>query len=212
MASLPTKATKIGPGALSWIFINGDGALNDLKIPPAYEYKATIILPKEKAQPYIDELTAFWEEYAGQKPAKSLGFKDELDENKKPTGNVTFTFKTNTAFKQKDGTEKPAIVRVFRGNGQEITDSFHAADKKAGNGSEGVLHGVMAIYDRKTGSGVTLYLSAVQFTKFKPYMGAVDVTPVSDADDGLDGADGLDVAPVAPDMPATTVDEDEIPI
>ena len=196
MASLPTASFKVGPGELNWTFINGDGSLNDLKDPPAYEYKSTVILSKDEAKPYIDAIKNFWDDYGSAKTPKSLGYKEITDENDKPI--VTFTFKTNTTFKQKDGTEKPAIVRVFRGNGQEITDAFHAADKKAANGSEGILHGVMAIYDRKTGAGVTLYLSAVQFTKFKPYQGSVDVTAVGDTDDGLDteGPDGLDVAPV----------------
>ena len=167
---------------------------------PRYEYKATAVLPKEDAQPFIDQLNQFWLEYNGgdEKKAakvKSLGYKEDED------GNITFTFKTNTSFVQKDGSEKPAVVRVFRGNGQEITDSFHAAEKKAANGSEGIVHGVMAIYDRNAAArGVTLYLSAVQFVKFLEYSGSVDVSAVTEEDDGL-GGDGLDVTPVTQDAP-----------
>ena len=204
MAKLPTKAFKVGPSELSWVYVNGDGSLNDMGDAPKYEYKATAILPKDKAQPFIDELNEFWKDYNGGKvvKAKSLGYKEEEDEAGNKTGMITFTFKTNTAFKQKDGSEKPTVVRIFRGNGAEITDAFHAAQKKVGNGSEGVIHGTMAIYDRNAAArGVTLYLSAVQFTKFVEYSGSVDVTPVTEEDDGL-GGEGLDVAPVqAEDTP-----------
>lgn len=199
MAKLPTTGFKIGPAPLSWIFINGDGALNTMGDVPKHEYKATAILPKDQAQPYIDELDAFWLEYNhGKKSkAKSLGYKIEEDDAGNPTGMVTFTFKTNAAFKQKDGSEKPAVVRVFRGNGSEITQSFHSAEKKAANDSEGIIHGTMAIYDRNAAArGITLYLSAVQFTKFVEYTGGVDVEAATEEDDGLSGDDGLNVAPV----------------
>ena len=49
-------------------------------------------------------------------------------------------------------------------------------------------YGTASIYDRnKAARGVTLYLSAVQFTKFIEYQGAVDVSAVPDVeDDGLE--------------------------
>jgi len=204
MAKLPTKNFKVGPAELRWIFINGDGSLNDMGDTPRYEYKATAVLPKDKAQPFIDQLDAFWLEYnSGKKvKAKSLGYKIEEGEEGNPTGMVTFTFKTNTAFEQKDGSKRPTVVRVFRGNGQEITEAFHSAEKKAANGSEGIIHGTMAIYDRNAAArGITLYLSAVQFTKFVEYQGSIQVEQVTDTDDGLDGDDGLDVAPAeTPDI------------
>ena len=201
MAKLPTKPFKVGPAELRWLFLNGEGSLNDMGDTPRYEYKATAVLPKDKAQPFIDQLEAFWLEYnSGKKvKAKSLGYKIEEDEEGNPTGMVTFTFKTNTKFLKSDGSESPAVVRVFRANGQEITKQFHDAEKKAANGSEGIVHGTMAIYDRNAAArGITLYLSAVQFTKFVEYAGAIDVEAVADADDGLDGEDGLDVQPQVP--------------
>ena len=189
MAKLPVKPIKVGPAELSWVYVNGDGSLNDLKEPPAYEYKATALLTPERAKPYIEQIESFWKEYAGTKKAKSYGYKVNEE-----TGLVEFTFKTNTVFKQKDGTEKPVIVRIFRANGQEITNQFHEAQKKVANGSEGVVHGSMAIYDRKTGAGVTLYLTAIQFTKFVEFAGAVDVEALETAeDDGLGTDDGLEV-------------------
>lgn len=199
MAKLPTKGFKVGEAQLNWIFINGDGATNDMGDTPKQEYKATAILPKDKAQPFIDELEAFWLEYNGGKKvkAKSLGYKEQEDEAGNKTGMVTFTFKTNTSFKMKDGTEKPTIVKVFRGNGVEITDAFHAAEKKAGNDSMGIVHGTMAIYDRNAAArGITLYLAAVQFTKFVEYVGSINVEAATEEDDGLGGDDGLDVQPV----------------
>ena len=188
LAKLPTKPFKVGPGELSWVYLNGDGSLNELKVPPAYEYKATVLMTAERAKPYIKEIQDFWKAYSPTKKAKSLGYK--LNEE---TGMYEFTFKTNTSFKQKDGTERPVVVRVFRANGSEITKPFHEKQLKAANGSEGIVHGTMAIYDRPSGGGVTLYLTAVQFTKFIEYTGGVDVEAVEEEDDGLDINDGLDV-------------------
>ena len=198
MAKFPTKAFKVGPGALSWVFVNGDGSLNSMGDTPKYEYKATVILPKEKAQPFMDQLNDFWLEYnSGKKvKAKSLGYKVVEDEEGNETGDVTFTFKTNTAFKTKKGEDVPTVVKIFRGNGADITNVYHDAGKKAGNGSEGIVHGTMAVYDRNAAArGITLYLSAVQFTKFVEYAGSIEVDAVTEEDDGL-GTDGLDVTPV----------------
>jgi len=201
LAKLPTSPLKVGPANLNWVFINGDGSTNDMGDVPKQEYKATAVLPAAKAQPFIDQLDNFWLAYnSGKKvKAKSLGYKIQEDRDTgEPTGNVTFTFKTNTAFVQRDGTAKPTVIKVFRGNGAEITGPFHAGEKKAGNDSEGIIHGTMAIYDRNAAArGITLYLSALQFTKFVEYTGAVDVQAETTEDDGLGGdADGLDVAPV----------------
>jgi hypothetical protein len=48
---------------------------------------------------------------------------------------------------------------------------------------------------------VTLYLTAVQFTKFVEYSGRVDVEAVDDVDDGLDDGMGLDVTPETSEVP-----------
>ncbi len=206
MAKLPTKPFKVGPANLQWTFINGDGSTNDMGDVPKQEYKSTAVLPLAQAQPFIDELDAFWLKYNAGKAvkAKSLGYKYQEDDAGEKTGFVTFTFKTNTAFTQKNGTSKPTIVKVFRGNGAEITGPFHSMEKKASNDSEGIVHGTMAIYDRNAAArGITLYLSAVQFTKFDEYAGKVDVeAQETDEDDGLGegGEDGLDVAPVQPEV------------
>ena len=199
MGKLPSKTFKVGPANLQWTFINGDGATNDMGDEPRQEYKSTAILPKDKAQPYIDQLEEFWLAYNDGKKvkAKSLGYKEQEDEDGNKTGMVTFTFKTNTTFKQKDGSEKPVVVKVFRGNGADITEPFHAAEKKADNDSEGIVHGTMAIYDRNAAArGITLYLSGVQFTKYVPYTGGIEVEAVTEEDDGLDTGDGLDVEAV----------------
>ena len=204
MAKLPTKGFKIGPAQLSWIFINGDGSLNDMGDKPKYEYKATTILPLDKAQPYIDALNDFWADYnSGKKvKAKSLGYKIEENDAGEKTGMVTFTFKTNTTWKNKSGEEHPTVVKVFRGNGADITDAYHSSSKKAGNGSEGIVHGTMAIYDRNAAArGITLYLSALQFVKFVEYTGGVSVEAVTDEDDGLDSGDGLNVEPATEEQP-----------
>ena len=191
MAKLPTRPFKVGPAELRWIFINGDGSLNQLKEPPAYEYKATAVMSEEAAKPFQDQILEFWNEYTTKKQPKSVGYK------KNEEGKVEFTFKTNTSFKQKDGSDRPVKIRVFRANGSEITDDYHSRELKAANGSEGIVHGTMAIYDRPSGGGVTLYLSAIQFTKFIEYSGGVDVAPIDEeVDDGLGSDDGVNVAPV----------------
>lgn len=186
---------KVGPGELRWVVINGEGKLNYMGDKPKYEYQAQVVLPKAKAQPFIDQIETFWKEYAGPKARpKSLGFKPELDQDGNETGNIVFNFKTNAVFTYRNGNEKPSVVRVFRANGQEITKQFHDAEKKTANGSEGVIHGVAAIYDRNAAArGVGVWLTAIQFTKFLEYRGAVDVDKLDVEDDGLDAGDGLDV-------------------
>ena len=199
MAKLPTKPLKIGPAELNWIFISGDGRLNELAEPPKHEFSATARMPIEAAKPVMDAIMTFWQEYAGKKAKpKSLGFKYEENDEGERTGYVLFSAKSNAFFTQKDGSEKKNVIRIFRANGQEITKQFHDAEKKAANGSEGILHVTAAIYDRSAAvRGVTLYLNAVQFTKFVEYAGSVEVEAVGeDIDDGLDTDDGLDVAPV----------------
>ena len=186
--ALPKRKFKVGPGNLSWIFINGDGALNDLGEVEKYEYKATLTLPEEEAKPYIEQLEALWEEYTNGKKVKAttLGFKYEEDDEGERTGNVNFTFKTNVEYADRKGNLHPSVVKVFRANGQEITENYHATEKKAANGSQGILHGTAAVYENKANKGITLYLAAVQFTKFVEYTGAVDVEAVTgDVDDGL---------------------------
>ena len=197
--TLPKVPFKVGPATLQWIFINGDGSLNDMGDEPRYEYKATAVLPGDKAQPFIDTLKQLWKDYEGKAKPKSLGYREEVDEEGNTTGNITFTFKTNVSYTDRKGHEHATVVRVFRANGQEITDDFHDNNMKAANGSEGVIHGVAAVYDRNAAArGITLYLSAVQFTKFIEYTGNVNVEALAtEADDGLDLSqdNNLDITP-----------------
>jgi len=200
MAKLPTSPFKVGPANLQWNFLNGDGATNDMGDTPKQEYKSTAILPLAQAKPFMAQLDKMWLDYNGGKKtkAKSMGYREIENEAGDKTGEVSFTFKTNTGFTQKDGSIKPVVIKIFRGNGADITADYHAAEKKAANESEGIIHGTAAIYDRNAAArGITLYLSAVQFTKYVPYVGAMDVEAVTeDTDDGLDSEDGLDVTPV----------------
>jgi len=206
-----TKTIKTPIGELRWVFITGDGSFNEMSGND--EYRVSVVLPKEKALPLIKEIKSFFVENFGEKAKpKSLGYKPEEDENGDETGNYIFTFKTRVYFNKKDGSKQKVVIRVFRANGEEITKQYHAKELLAANGSEGIVYGVMSPYEKNKMKGVSLYLQAVQFTKFKEYTPIANVEAVENADDGLEVVDdGLGVSDETTkkeDTPPFDTDED----
>lgn len=190
--NIPTDAT----GTLKWLFIDGEGKEN---LSGVKKFTAQVILSPEQAQPYIEQVNAFWEEnkpatwkitaadlkkepqkFKGlkvgeSKPPVSLGYKEDDD------GNFVFTYNTNTTYA--DGT--PKVVEIFNAKANKIS----LGGKKIGNGSEGALGGIMDIYNNKNLSvGVTFYLNAVQLTKFVEFTGSAgfDAAEVEGGFEGID--------------------------
>jgi hypothetical protein len=180
-------------GPLEWVTITGQGKLN--KLAKKYQYTATVVLDAEVAQPFIDEIDEFFKTHRVKKFAKkapqSLGYRDhkvatgEKDADTgetiyEETGKIAFTFKTDTTFK--DG--NPKKIKVFNAKGAEVD----LGARMIGNDSRGRLKGVIRYYETEVEHGVSLYLNAVQLSKFVPYVGGVQMDEVVDDDgDGFEG-------------------------
>lgn len=169
-------------GEIKWAFISGHGRKNDLN--GRHEYSIDIVVPQAEARGAIEALDTFWEENKPKdaKQAKSMGYR--IDEE---SGNVTFTFKTTTTYPSGD----PKVIRIFNAKAQEMT---LPEGQKIGNGSRGRAAGTAAIYDGgKAARGVTLYLDAVQLTKFVAYQGSTGFeADLEDAEDDEDTFTGFD--------------------
>lgn len=146
-------------GNLAWAYITGQGRKN---LNGKDEFTIQVQVPAADAAGAIAEINAFWEanKPKGAKAAKSLGYKISADESE-----VIFTLKTSTTYA--DGKAKE--IRIFNSKAEPVT---LPANTRVGNGSRGRASGIMAIYDGGVAArGVTLYLDAVQLTKFVPYAG-----------------------------------------
>lgn len=161
-------------GELKWVFIQSPGKLNNLN--GEHEYTASVTVSADEAATAVETLDTLWEENKpkGAKKPKSMGYR--VDDE---TGDVTFNFKTKTAYPSGDAKE----IRVYNAKADQVK---LPADKKVGNGSRGRVSGMASLYDAGPAArGVTLYLDAVQLVKFVEYVGADDFE--TEDEDGFDG-------------------------
>lgn len=140
----------------------------DTKFDEQGHYKVNLCIPKEEAQPIIEQIKG--ELVAGIKALKEakpnakikqapLPFEDEVDEDDQATGNVIIKFKSKAAY-------KPAI---FDSKGTPMMKSNIYA------GSILKVNGSIAFYNSPAvGAGVTLRLRAVQVIEYVE--GAVGAT------------------------------------
>jgi len=148
-------------GDLMWVFITGNGREdlngNDRFVASVRFPGNSPLLKSVKAQ-----VDAFWEENkpTGAKKPKSTGIRAEKKDDE-PTGNYLVNFWTGTKFP--DG--QPKVIKTMNCKGVEVS----LGSKKIGNGSRGAISGVMDIYVNGPNKGVTLYLNAIQLTKFVEY-------------------------------------------
>ena len=161
-----TKNFVTPKGELIWIFIDGEGR-EDLNGVP--KYQATLRCKKDSPadKEMAKTIADFWNENKPKgKKMKSNGTKSEWNkETDEATGYNLYNFWTQVSFPSGD----KKVVKVFNAKATEID----LRGKKIGNGSEGFISGAMGIYDRPEGAGVTLYLNAVQLTKFVEYQGGI---------------------------------------
>jgi hypothetical protein len=183
-------------GDLEWTIISGEGK-ESLNGTP--KYQSTVVVSAEAAKPLLDQIEKFWQDNRPKSVAtpKSTGVKPhqidtgKVDENTgkkiyQPDGKIAITLSTGTSYK--DGKAKKIPVANAKG---AIVDLL---DKKIGNGSRGLLKGLMSVYEVKTpkgaitDAGVTLYLNSVQLTKFVEYTGGDSFAEVTDTEgDGFEG-------------------------
>tara|TARA_A100001388_G_scaffold272399_1_gene252643 strand:- start:1320 stop:2021 length:702 start_codon:yes stop_codon:yes gene_type:complete len=140
----------------------------DTKFDDEGHYKVNLCIPKEEAEPIIEQIKG--ELVAGIKALKEakpnakikqapFPFEDELDDDEEPTGNVIIKFKSKAAY-------KPAI---FDSKGTPMMRSNIYA------GSILKVNGSIAFYNSPAvGAGVTLRLRAVQVIEYVE--GAVGAT------------------------------------
>lgn len=194
MTTLAPITTPIGD--LEWTIISGEGkeSLNG-----TMKYQSTVVVTAEAAKPLTDAIEKFWQDNRPKSVAtpKSTGIKPHMVDTGKvdeftgkkiyePDGKVAITLATGTEYK--DG--KPKKIQVANAKGA-IVDLL---GKKIGNGSRGLLKGLMSVYEVKTpkgaitDAGVTLYLNSVQLTKFVEYTGDDTFAEVVDTEgNGFEG-------------------------
>jgi len=149
------QSFKTPKGDFMWAFVTGQGRKN---LNGNDEFTIQVEVPEKEAKAAMDEITAFWNDNKpkGAKEPKSLGFK-VVD------GKAIFTLKTKTTYA--DGKEKE--VRIFDASAKRVTMPDGV---RIGNGSRGLASGIMAVYDAGVAArGVTLFLDAIQITKFVEY-------------------------------------------
>ena len=206
---------KTSNGPLSYTYVSGKGAPKYGKDYNSenrldFEYKATRIVDKKVAEEIQAVIKKFWDENKPAKIAKPtstflkpvMADSDKLDEYGEPikveSGQFAISASTNAAFKGKDGISDTKLV-LLRANGSPLPANHPlvTGEVGVGEGSQGIVHGNLAITEYEGKAYVKFYLKGVQFAKFVPYEGDnVDATEIVVEDDGL-GGDGLDVEPVS---------------
>lgn len=202
---------KTPKGLLEWVIISGEGKEN---LSGKLQYTANLVLmPEEEPthQAFIEKVEDFWEANKPDKfngPCKSNGIYPYKEKNEETgewevvPGKFYVSLKTGTTYASGD----PKVVKVYNSKAAEV----NLGQQKIGNGSIGYLYGAMDIYknvnpkkkDQILEAGVTLYLDAVQLTKFVPYVGGVQAEADSD-EGGWDGSD-LNADGIEPDAPEET--------
>jgi hypothetical protein len=196
------KSTK---GELQWITITGEGKEN---LSGKMKYQANVVLdPKNVAADaaLIAKIDTFWEDNKPKgfkRKAKSMGYyfnEPVLDADGDPTydedgkkifnknGKMHLTFSTDTVYAKTGDTKE---IKVYNAKANIVS----LGDKTIGNGSIGYIAGAMGIYtSEKNGkildAGVTLYLDAIQLTKFVEFTGSDAGFAADEDEDGFTGVD-----------------------
>lgn len=169
-------------GELRWVSIDQGGIDTSMEKDGSKMQKtATIYLTGEAKDAAIKSLNDIWEQAKAQHgikkgvQPKSLGWKEVIDKDTgESTGEISLRFSTNATFP--DG--KDSKIPVLNSKGVPVA----LGDHKIGNGSRGVIHGEAAYYDAVGSKGITLYLKAIQLTKFVEYEANVDAEDLSGQD------------------------------
>lgn len=176
-------------GELAWVFITGKGR-EDLNGNDRYVASLKLANDSAELKAIKAAIKKFWDENKpkGKGLPKSNGIKAQLDnETGEETGFTLINMWTGTTFP--DG--KAKVIKTFNSKGIEVS----LGQKSIGNGSRGSLSGVLAIYVNGPNTGVTVYLNAIQITKFVEYSsdaGFEDLGEDEDSFTGVDNEGGFD--------------------
>lgn len=153
-------------GELNWVFITGQGK-KDLNGNDRFCAEVHYHKDSEEFKQIEASIEAFWKENKPKNAKlKSNGIrivqKKGEDGESEETDMRSVAFWTGITFQ--DG--KTKIVKTYNSKGSEVA----LGNKSIGNGSRGCISGAMDIYDQGVAArGVTLYLNAIQITKFVEY-------------------------------------------
>ncbi|BAM63070.1 single stranded DNA binding protein [Edwardsiella phage ETP-1] len=193
-------------GQLNWVNITGEGKEN---MSGKLKYLADLVLPatSDACKALMAEIDAYWlanlpTGWNPKRAPKSRGYREETvavkDDNgddvygedgkkvKQPTGNMVFTFSTDTTYPSGDA----KVISVYNAKGNKVA----LGDTRIGNGSTGQVGGAMGTYAIKgpkgdlTDAGVTLYLNSVRIIKLVEFSGEETWDDAGD-DDGWTGED-----------------------
>lgn len=181
---------------LMWIFIHAPGRPAMDKDKPNRK-QASLYVDKnsDECKALTDEIDAFWNDnktkgwkckskgYKVERVVKEGGDKDNEDDWIDGE-NMAFNFWTSANWK--DG--KDTVIDIYNARGSQVS----LGNKKIGNGSFGSISGSMSIYDGGTATsrGVSLYLNAIQLTKFVEYSQDAGFAAQEDAEeDGFEGVE-----------------------
>lgn len=163
-------------GAAVWPKLNAPDT--EYKAEGEYHTKLAFDPSKDaKVQAFLDELQARFDSYVdevkeevGPAKAKKLKlnepFTQELDAEGEETGRVLVKFKMKAQYKAKDGTIKTNKPRFFDAKGNPLGSPPNI-------GSDSVLKISYSIagYNTPQGTGISLYLNAVQIVELKEWNG-----------------------------------------
>jgi hypothetical protein len=171
-------------GALKYCTITGQGRPK-LKAKGKFVYQASVIVTKDQAKEFKKIVDEFFQE---NKPS---GYKKDTPANKiirdieGDKKNKLITFSTNTVF-EVDGEEQKTKIKIKNSKNQERELPEGVS---IGDGSKGAISGKLAIYGDSDDAGVSMFLNAVQITKFVEYKSDDGFEAVDD-DDGFDDFEG----------------------
>lgn len=191
-------------GKLYYVQITGQGKKNYNE--DGFVFTATLHLTGDKAEALKAKIGEVLGEVAKDEHLKSLGYKElleddegvytpsskttERDKSAKPTGITSFSFSTSTVIGEE---KKPKKISVYN-SAFPKPQKLNLGDKTIGNGSEGAISGTMKRYKQKKGAvGVSLFLNAVQLSKFIEYTEDAGFSGVEGGYTGED-EDGIDTS------------------
>lgn len=201
MSDLTKVVTPVGE--LHWVNIQGQGKQNYNQ--DGYNYVATVHLTGEDAEGLKAKIDEVLGDVPKGKTVKSTGyrqlFKDKEGTLRSPNkeGKImvdgeditaeceltdiwAFTFTTGTTYA--DGKTKQ--INVYNAKSKKVD----MGERQIGNGSEGAISGKMRRFERGKEIGVSLFLHAVQLTKFEAYEGDAGFEEQEGDFDGVDETDG----------------------
>lgn len=188
------KALITPVGEFHWAFI-GAGSYQNNEFDDSKPEKnvKTITLHLQKDSTACKNLTEMldkiWADAVDEKRLKkstkpsSPIYKELEDDDGDLTGIIAFRFKTNAFYK-----EKEVKIPIYNAQGIEVS----LGNENIGNGSRGAVHFTTNVYEFGGKYGLSLYLAAVQLTKFVAYK-QVDIETSSIEDEEGDNFTGNEV-------------------